>query len=128
MTADPWEDHTHRSVMPPTIEPETFGNDDDEQPSTVFVPTHTEANLDRGDEPAFELRQVDDLVVLPVYSSLELLTECAGPGQPYLELRTGVIDGLKTVLDADEVVWDHAIDVALQHHVLVEDEDEEGIE
>src|SRR5690606_4047664 len=81
-----------------------------------------------GDEgPDVELRELDDgSLALLAYTSLQALTERAGPRQPYIQVLPSAIEDIRYALGADVVLWDVALDGAVQHHVLIDEGDGHG--
>lgn len=116
--------HTYRSSVPPVIQPDTFGTE--AGPPVVLIPTERE--WPGGDEgPDVELRELDDgSLALLAYTSLKALTEGAGPRQPYIEVLPSAIEEIRYALGADVVLWDVALDGAVQHHVLIDEGDGHG--
>jgi hypothetical protein len=74
------------------------------RPQTVFVPA---LRLQPGDvEAQLVLRQVDDQLVLPVYSSLERLLAGCGSQSAWVSIRADVLDQLLPQLGDPVVLLD----------------------
>lgn len=68
MTAGPWEEHKVRPVMPESITPETFGNDDVAE--VVYIPIIDVWDGDTANPPEVEMRAMDNEArALPVYTA-----------------------------------------------------------
>lgn len=100
------------AVSPSTIQPETFGTDDDQAPTMVWMPT---AHAMRGEDiPPFVLRELDDgRLVMLAYTTQEAFVEGCGTQQPYVTVLTGAVQAFQHAVEADEVLWD-----AILHPVL----------
>lgn len=108
--------------MPPTIEPETFGADD--APPVALIPTPRE--WPGGDVlPDVELREIDGLTVLPIYSSEQVMYERAGV-QPFVGLLTELVGDALYLAGADVALWDIWIDPDVRHEAMNGHDDEEG--
>lgn len=122
MSVDPWEEHTVRPVMPESITPETFGNDDVAE--VVYIPTTDVWDGDTANTPQVEMRAMDnETPALPVYTSYERLAERAGECQPFIEYRSAHLDVLAHVLGAHGILWDVWIHPSVRHTVVFHDEE-----
>ncbi|MGH3468466.1 MAG: SAV_915 family protein [Thermocrispum sp.] len=111
--------------MPPVIEPDTFGADDEDAPTVLWLPTACEWH--GGEEgPGLELREVaDGDLALLAFTSLKALELGCGSGQPYITVLPQAIDEILYAVDADLVLWDAVLDPSIRHGTLAEHEGDE---
>lgn len=106
-------------VAPSVIEPETFGTEDEDAPTVLWVPT---AHAMRGEEvPPLALRATDDdRPAMLVFTSEESFARGCGDGQPYISIVAEAVHELQAAVGADELLWDPVLDPALwqqgEHH------------
>lgn len=90
--------------MPPVIEPETFGTEDEQAPTVVWTPTA--APMRDGEHPPLVLREMQDgRVAMLAYTSLEEMTEGCGPGQPFISIDAEAVQVCQHLAEADVVLW-----------------------
>jgi hypothetical protein len=100
-----WTHEREPAVSPSTIEPETFGTDDEQAPTVLWIPT---AQAMRGEEiPPLALRELEDgQLVMLAYSSEQAFVEGCGAEQPYVTVVAGAIQAFQYAAGAEGVLWD----------------------
>lgn len=104
-------DDAGRRIAPAVLGAEYEG---EQTGDAVFVPSR---RLQRGDtEATLELRRTEDgqLAIL-AYSSLELLVDGCGEGQPWVAVPRERVAGLLSLSAADVVLWDVALSQEQRH-------------
>lgn len=104
-------DDSRRRIAPAALGVEYEGQ---QAGDAAFVPSR---RVRRGDaEATLELRRTEDgQLAMLAYSSLELLVDGCGEGQPWVAVPRERVAGLLSLSEADVVLWDVALSPELRH-------------
>lgn len=104
-------DGASRRIAPAVLAAEYEGQ---QAGDAVFVPSR---RVRRGDaEATLELRRTEDgQLAMLAYSSLELLVDGCGEGQPWVAVPRERVAGLLSLSEADVVLWDVALSPEQRH-------------
>lgn len=96
---------TDTPAMPATIEPETFGTEDEQVTPVLWTPTA--APLRDGEELTLVLRELGDgQRAMLVFTSFDTLVTGCGTNQPYVSFRSEGLQEFQAAAEADVVLWD----------------------